>query len=470
MGDAELRIETVDEERGTSTDGDASRFGVVGEDRMKAVMESPHEHEISPQGPDGTEAKRDAVLRELERVLASRFFRNAMRSKQFLEYVVRHRLDGQTEQLKERTIGTEVFQRPTGYATGDDPVVRVQAGEVRRRLEQYYQAVTEDSQIRIELPVGSYSPVFQWGPAPVHTEIAPQPIPKTELPPPAEKRRWIPWVFVALGLILAVAGTIVALNYHRPVHKSVLDQFWSPIFSTRQPVLICLAKSVAYRPVESVYRRYARTHPGTFQTEAERSNTPLPLDPDEQLTWGDFFMYADYGVAAGDVQAAVALSVLLGRIDKPMQLRIGSNYTYEDLRNSPAVVVGGFNNRWTMQLTSNLHFAFIEDHEKYMIREQGPNGKIWRTLRDDNDQTLEDYGIVSRQFDSGTGQFTVAVAGVGPMGTQAAGEFVSNGQYLEEGLRQAPANWEKGNLEIVLRTKVTDSVSGPPQVVAAYYW
>lgn len=437
---------------------------------MKAVMESPQEHEISPQAPESTKAKRDAVLRELERVLTSRFFRGTMRSKQFLDYVVRHRLDGQTEQLKERTIGTEVFQRPAGYATGDDPVVRVQAGEVRRRLEQYYQAATEDSKIRIELPVGSYSPVFQWDPAPVHAEITKLPVTKIEIQPPAAKRRWMLWLFAACGLILAVTVTILALNYHRPVHKSALDQFWSPIFATRQPVLICLAKPVAYRPVESIYRRYSKTHPGTFQTEAERSNTPLPLNVDEKLTWGDFFMYADYGVAAGDVQAAVALSVLLGRIDKPMQLRIGSNYTYEDLRNSPAVVVGGFNNKWTMQLTSNLHYAFIEDHEKYMIREKGPNGKIWRTLRDDNDRTLEDYGIVSRQFDSGTGQFTVAVAGVGPMGTQAAGEFVSNGQYLEEGFRQAPANWEKGNLEIVVRTKVTDMVPGPPEVVAAYYW
>jgi hypothetical protein len=196
----------------------------------------------------------------------------------------------------------------------------------------------------------------------------------------------------------------------------------------------------------------------------------LPLDPSEKLTWGDLFMYADYGVAAGDVHAAVALSVLLGRIDKPMQLRIGSNYTYEDLRNSPAVVIGGFNNKWTMQLTSNLHYAFLEDHEKYMIREQGPDGKIWRTQLNDDGDTVEDFGIVSRLVNAGTGQFTVAVAGVGPMGTQAAGEFVSNGRYLEEGLRRAPVDWEEGNLEIVVGTKVTDSVSGPPRVVAEYYW
>jgi len=383
--------------------------------------------------------------------------------------VVRHRLAGQAEHLKERTIGTEVFQRPAGYATGDDPVVRVQAGEVRRRLEQYYQSVTDDSPLRIQLPVGSYSPVFQWGPAPAGEIRVPAP-PNAEVQSPGPNRRWRTWLLVVFGLVIAVFVSITALKYHRTTPKSALDQFWSPVFATRQPVLICLAKPVAYRPVESIYRRYSKTHPGTFQTEAERTNNPLPLDPSEKLTWGDLFMYADYGVAAGDVQAAVALSVLLGRIDKPMQLRIGNDYTYQDLRNSPAVVIGGFNNKWTMQLTSNLHYAFVEDHENYMIREQGPDGKVFRTQLNEDGDTVEDFGIVSRLVNSGTGQFAVTVAGVGPLGTQAAGEFVSNGRYLEEGLRQAPANWEKTNLEIVVRTKVTDSVSGPPQVVAAYYW
>jgi hypothetical protein len=437
---------------------------------MKTVIELPHEHEVSQILPEHNEAKRDEVLGELERILSSRFFRSAVRSKQFLEYVVRHRLDGQLEQLKERTIGTEVFQRPAGYATGDDPVVRVQAGEVRRRLDQYYQAATGESPVRIQLPVGSYAPVFHWGSAVAPAETPVLAAPNTEVRQPVHTPRLLLWLLVAFGIVIAIAATIIAMNNHRPTPKSVLDQFWSPVFATRQPVLICLAKPVAYRPVESIYRRYSKTHPGTFQTEAERTNTYLPLDPSEKLTWGDLFMYADYGVAAGDVQAAVALSVLLGRIDKPMQLRIGSNYTYEDLRNSPAVVIGGFNNKWTMQLTSNLHYAFLEDHEKYMIREQGPNGKVWKTQLNDNGDTIEDFGIVSRLVNSGTGQFTVAVAGVGPMGTQAAGEFVSNAKFLEEGLRQAPANWEKSNMEIVVRTKVTDSVSGPPQVVAAYYW
>jgi len=440
---------------------------------MKSLVEPPPGREAAHPEPELEEASREAVLRELESILTSTYFLHAGRCKQFLRYVVEHRLAGQQEKLKERTIGTEVFQRPPGYATGDDPVVRVQAGEVRRRLEQYYQTASQDSAtgsaIRIELPVGSYSPVFHRksaaAPARNPARRATEPEPEAQTAPSHRL------LYSMLVLVIVVAAVLTAWAIHRSAgQKSALAEFWSPVFATRQPVLICLAKPVAYRPNEDIYRLYSRTHPGTFQTEADRANNPLPLDPDTKLTWGDLFVYADYGVAAGDVYAATAVSTLLGRLDKPSQLRIGANYTYADLRNSPAVVIGGFNNRWTMQLTSNLHFAFIEDNQDYMIRERIPGGRVWHTRLGPQGETLEDFGIVSRLVDSKTGQFTITVAGIGPKGTQAAGEFASDAQYLEEGLRNAPTNWQKGNLEIVVQTTVTDSVAGPPHAIAAYYW
>jgi hypothetical protein len=123
-----------------------------------------------------------------------------------------------------------------------------------------------------------------------------------------------------------------------------------------------------------------------------------------------------------------------------------------------------------MQLTSNLHFAFVEDKGQYLIRERVPGGRVWKTRTGPDGETTEDYGIVSRLVDSKTGQFTITVAGIGPEGTQAAGEYVANARYIEDALRNAPTNWEKGNLEIVLQTTVTDSVAGPPRAIATYYW
>ncbi|MGA2806522.1 MAG: hypothetical protein ABSE87_00235 [Terracidiphilus sp.] len=442
---------------------------------MKSADVSPEDHEVLPSSANGKDEKRRAVLLELEKILTSPFFRSAARSKQFLDYVVKHQLEGHPELLKERTIGTEVFLRPAGYATGDDPVVRVQAGEVRRRLEQYYQAGPSDSKVRIELPVGSYSPAFHWASAAPAIEAPhshpPLPSPEPEPQPRSGSHRAKWWTIGVACCVLALAAGAAFLVMHRTAQqKSVIEQFWSPVFATQQPVLICLSKPVVYRPTQEIYQRYTRTHPNTFQTEVERTNQPLPLNPDENIPWGELYIPSDYGVALGDAYAAVSLSAQLGKIGKLAQVRIGTNYSFEDLRNSPAVVVGAFNNKWTMQLTSNLHFAFVEEHEEFMIREESGQRRIWETRKGPRGETIEDFALVSRLLDSKTGQFTITVAGIGGAGTQAAGEFVSNPAYLEEGLRNAPSGWQTKNLEVVLETTVTDTVAGPPHAVAAYYW
>jgi hypothetical protein len=78
--------------------------------------------------------------------------------------------------------------------------------------------------------------------------------------------------------------------------------------------------------------------------------------------------------------------------------------------------------------------------------------------------------VVTRLLDSKTGKFVVAVAGIQSYGTAAAGELISNTEYLEKALRMAPPDWSRKNLQIVLQTTVTDSVAGPPQAVAIYTW
>ena len=180
--------------------------------------------------------------------------------------------------------------------------------------------------------------------------------------------------------------------------------------------------------------------------------------------------YTDYGVAMGDVYVAARLSALFDHINKPSQVRIGTNYSFEDLRNSPAVVVGAFNNRWTMQMTSNLRFAFVEQGGSFRIQEQGPSGTDRSWVLGPNGEIVEDFAIVTRLLDAKTGQVLIAAAGIGANGTQAAGEFISRRDYLEEAFRSAPVDWQKKNLQVVLRTTVTDSVAGPPRVVATYFW
>ncbi len=426
-----------------------------------------------------SEVDKEAVLRELESILSSPFFRTSNRSKQFLTYVVQHTLEGSHEPLKERTIGAKLFQRPAGYSTGDDPVVRVQAGEVRRRLEQYHHASLNQSPVRIELPVGSYAPAFHWAATEpgLHDSASVEAIPEPVLPTPLPKReqvlptrrRW-PRVVSLAGLGVALVAILVTAVVHRSGSgRSAMHQFWSPVLGTSEPVLICLAKPRVYRPSAEIYEKYART-PGEFNAEWKRLTQEPPLDPKSQLTWGDMVEYTDFGVAAGDVYAALRMSAALSKLGEESQVRIGDNYSFSDLRNSPAIVVGAFNNRWTMQMTSNLHFAFTEENGRQMIREQGPSGRSWSARFGAHREVIEDYGIVTRLLNSKTGNFVVATAGLLSAGTQAAAELVSSPVHLEEALKAAPPDWAKRNLQFVVQTTVTDEVPGPPQVIAVYIW
>lgn len=436
---------------------------------MAFIVEHPNETDKSAEptlvGPE----QAGLVLEELDRILASKFFKNAERSRQFLEYVVRNKLEGHVEHLKERTIGTDVFQRAPGYATGEDPVVRVQAGEVRRRLEQYYQSLPSRPTVRIELQPGSYSPNIHWASDDSESPLGNQQASQAQ--PRSFQIRSFPAIMVAVSFVLVLgAGLLYNRSRVSQISPTTLQRFWAPVFATPQPVFICLAKPVVYRPSFDLYQSYAKTHPGTFQTEVERSNQVLPLDANEKIPWSEIVPYPDYGVAVGDVYAAVRVSSLLGQIGKPSQVRAGANYTFEDLSNSPSVVVGAFNNKWTMQILPGLHFSFVEDKGQYMIREQISGGRVWLNNTRESEQAGEDYAIVARLLDSKTGQFTIIAAGIHGSGTQAAGEFISNPDSLERGLRTVSADWQKKNMELVLQTTVTDSVAGPPQVVAAYTW
>jgi len=123
------------------------------------------------------------VRHHLKQILESCPFAGSKRAQDFLQLVVGHALQGQVDSLRERMIGAEMFGRPVDYDTGNDPVVRVKAGEVRKKLAQYYSETKEVHAVRIELPSGHYVPRFHFS---VLTTPAP-PQPESALPPPANQ-------------------------------------------------------------------------------------------------------------------------------------------------------------------------------------------------------------------------------------------------------------------------------------------
>ena len=123
----------------------------------------------SPQNPE----EHEIVRRELNSILSSHHFKNSKRYPALLRYVVEKTLDGHSDQLKERTLGIEVFDRPPDYDTNADPVVRFSASEIRKRIAQFYHENDNESGLQIDLPLGSYVPEFKLklAPAETHAEV-----------------------------------------------------------------------------------------------------------------------------------------------------------------------------------------------------------------------------------------------------------------------------------------------------------
>ena len=154
----------------------------------------------------------EAIRAHLGRVLASREFAGAPKLARFLTFVVETALAGDKDQIKESLIAVEVYGRPPDYNPQIDSTVRVEAGRLRTRLRQYYEASGAAEPLRIELPKGTYAPSF----TSIAMDVRPEPAPVsvTEVPdhPVKRSRRFgLLHAAVLAAALVAIVGEAVFL-------------------------------------------------------------------------------------------------------------------------------------------------------------------------------------------------------------------------------------------------------------------
>ena len=111
--------------------------------------------------PELTRSSDERVLDQLNRILASKAFRQADRLKRFLSFVVEETVAGRSDRLKEFAVGVEVFGKDTSFDPRNDPIVRVQARRLRAQLTRYYREEGQEEALVIEMPKGGYTPIFR---------------------------------------------------------------------------------------------------------------------------------------------------------------------------------------------------------------------------------------------------------------------------------------------------------------------
>jgi hypothetical protein len=436
------------------------------------------------------ETERHQVLSMLDAALRSPSFHNAPRASRFLRFIVERKIAGEGEQLKERTIGVEVFERPPDYSTGEDSVVRVQAIDVRRRLERFNGTPEAKSlPVEVSLPSGTYSPNFTFRSEPVKAveeqepfelensvlavgTLPPQDLATQVFAPSTQSR--VPLRVPLYGLLMLVVVCLAfawgRFTQHRLPSNSPASLFWAPLSSVGRPILIFVPRTASYRLTEAWFDRYEQAHPGQFHQEWERLTRWPALSPDESLKANDLQSMLDHGVGEGDTYTATAIAAGLARLGYPFQVRLGQDYQFEDLRTSPSVLIGAFNNRWTMQVGASLPIHFEQVGKHFGLVETDGQKRTWTMQPLDSTGRWVDYGLIARLPRSASGQPTLILGGAGRPATEVLGDFVTDEARLQNAISLLPKGWENKNVIFVVKAESTDRIAGPPQVVATRVW
>ncbi len=418
----------------------------------------------------------------LEDILGSAPFRTSRQCQDLLRYIVEHSLAVSDGSLRERIIGIEVFGRSPDYDTAEDPVVRLRAADVRKRLAQYYQAKSEPGEWKIEIPTGSYKAQFH----PSEIPLARVPVavsstqPQTRIPPSTEGANPVPSarfrkrsrmkLAAVLGACLAIAFAGVMLIRNAPPRAvSSFDLFWGPVLASSRPVVVCTGSNRVYVLSREAHSRYRKNHPSPDDA-TPNLETLVPREDLRKFTGEDFLPVKDTYLTIGDASATAQISSLLTSRRHPYDLRFGSDLSFGDLREGSAVLIGAFNNNWTLNMTDSLRFVFeAGDTAEMHVQDRFDPKRSWRP-KFSGAKFSEDYAIVSRVLDSKTGAVLVTIAGLDHTGTRAAGDFVTDPQLIADLTKQAPKDWTRKNVQVVLHTNVVNNIPSSPTVVAAYYW
>jgi hypothetical protein len=425
----------------------------------------------APWHPD-SQQDREAILNELGQVLASPHFCNSKRYPALLGYVVEHVLDGNTEMLKERTLGVEVFGRRPDYDTNADTVVRYTASEVRKRLLLYYSELEHTPEVRISLPPGSYIPEFlreaggrnglggaeQAHAADVYATRGQGEGTEAEeklasdlrgirpsLPVAAETAetrgavRRLTWRFGILTVVLVLGAGVTWFGYRALRPQPVLSDFWKPVLQGQEPVVICTGSVVfAHQP----------NYSGT--TTAGRD--------------------IDYTFVSMQIASAInELGLTIDRSGESPQLTSSATAALPDLREHSVILLGGYNNQWTMRLIQPLRFHFSTGPGEAIVDGMHPQVE-WKRDTSLPYSSADDYAIVARFRDPTIDGWVVALAGIGRNGSEAAAQFVTSSHYMQLWRDRIGKNFAGTNMEAVLKVNVIEGKTGAPSILAVHSW
>jgi hypothetical protein len=193
---------------------------------------------------------------QVQRIVSSKTFKTSEVHRNLLTYLAEKSLSGDAQNLKEYTVGLDVFGKPSSYDPRQESVVRMHVGRLRQKLTEYYRTEGVEDPVIIDLPKGGFALTF-----------APRPVPpEPPVVPPAPPSKAISHREITLAALLAVALVIAGYFAVRLLRVQTaapaaaasiqpwtadLQELWSPLLSSDRPLMVTLATGASGSPAPS---------------------------------------------------------------------------------------------------------------------------------------------------------------------------------------------------------------------------
>jgi hypothetical protein len=244
---------------------------------------------------------------------------------------------------------------------------------------------------------------------------------------------------------LAACASVGAYALHKMYAPPLTNQMWRPLLKSPGAVLVVI---------------------GNGPHEQKPSASPTQANLNDQ-------MHGAYNhISFCDAVALSRISDVMGNYSKPYETKEADLASLRDLRERSVILIGAYNNVWTMRLIGSLRFHFAREGTLTRIVDaQNPQNRDWAVDYSKPYATsLYDYAVIARYADPTTRGSVLIIAGIGAYGTEAASDSVAMPHDIEKLLAGLPRGWENRNLEMVIKTAIVNGEPGPPDLLSAITW
>lgn len=387
----------------------------------------------------------------LERVASSQHFKRASRLREFLLYVGQSSIENGGATIHEQEVGITVFGRQPGYDTSLDNIVRVNATELRKRLELYFVTEGSEEPVIIEIPRGSYTTIFRprafTNESPAEQEV---PLAEEAVAVPAAdevqviepqapnisapRTSYLPWIFslFLLGACVYFSWQNARLERAISPWKSnpALRVFWSRFFDSGQPTDVVVADT-SFAVAEDIASRTISL--GDYLSYGYKRLAEDPaLSPDRRADLG-LVLERNNG-SVGDFIVAKRI-LALDPTAATLQLKFAREYSPETIKTNSVILIGSEqSNPWVELFKDRLNFSMEYDPVEHrpFVKNRTPKPGEQSVYNGTSDPVRnEGYSIVAFLPDLSRNGNALIIAGTDSQATRSAGEFVTNGDSLE---------------------------------------